>query len=188
MSATPDAWQTQNLDQMVQSGRRATATARQTAPIDLVEIDLIVAPWPDGIPPSLILPCRKDGLEQPSETPAFRLTGNCVALAFGTDARRIARNLPFQPAAPAALRRGLQVWSSVPPESTVRENATVALVQIVTGAIGGIAGSEAQGKHGMKIELQSGIIVRREPIVKDNLVFRDRLKPVNGERPLRMFR
>ena len=61
-----------------------------------------VAPFPGPI-------CRSDELEPPSVIQAFRWIPNCAALAFGMDARHVARSCQFQPAVPDQLRRDLQV-------------------------------------------------------------------------------
>jgi hypothetical protein len=116
----------QNLGPMDQpdlpATRRATLTDRQTAATASIRgmapmgHALIDARWPEGIPRFLIPGCRKDRLELPSETPVTRLTGNCVARAFGMGAKHVTRNFRFRPAAPAGWKRDLRVWWNGPPE------------------------------------------------------------------------
>ena len=83
------------------------------APIEPTRMAQIAAPGSQGIPPFLILTCRKDGLEQVIGTPAFRLIENCAAHVFGMGARHVAHNRRFPP---AAWKRDLRAQSSVPLE------------------------------------------------------------------------
>jgi hypothetical protein len=119
---------------MVQADRRETLTGRQPALIEAteamaqagrMEIARTVAPGHEGIARFPILICRIDGPEQPSVRQAFRSMANCVGLAFGMDARHVARKFQFQLEVREGLRRDLLEWSSVPAASIVKAIATV---------------------------------------------------------------
>ena len=80
--------------------------------------------------------CRRDEPEQPNEIQTCRWIPSYASLAFGMDARPVARNFQFQPAAPERLRRDQLVRSSVPRALTVEWNAMLVLVAKRVAALG----------------------------------------------------
>jgi len=155
------------------------------AQIEQTRTARIAGPGSQGIPPCLILTCRKDGLEQVIGTPAFRLIENCAAHVFGMGARHVARNFRFQLVARAGLRRDLRAQSSVPLGSTGKVKATLTLVPTETAVIGVI---ERPGKIVMEIDLQKGMAAGRDRIVKGSQLCRDQPTQPNRAWRLRMLR